>query len=109
MPKVRAKSMDRSCRVLGSDDVVFSISLRYLSTRVRSKLAWLKSCEALTKTPGLLRTAERKLLKSPPVSGARNSTACCASLGTVTKVPSARTCLFQVSTRVNQFSGGGLV
>ena len=64
---------------------------------------------ALTNAPGLPRTALRKVLKSPPVSGARNSSACCASCGTVTTTPSSRAALVHVSTRVNQVSGGGFV
>jgi len=53
--------------------------------------------------------AARKVLKSPPVSGARKISACCASWGTVTNIPSSRASRDQVSTRVNHSAGGGLV
>ena len=46
-----------------------------------------------------LRTADLRVEKSPPVSGAMNMTACWASAGTVTKVPSSRILGSQVSMR----------
>lgn len=82
---------------------------RYISIRACSKPASERSCEARTKTPGRPLTAARRVLKSPPVSGARKRIACWASFGTVTVTPSSRTFLFQVSILMNQSSGGGLV
>ena len=79
------------------------------SMRACSKPASMRSCEARTKTPGRPRTAERRVVKSPPVSGARKRMTCWASSGTVMVTPSSRTFLFQVWISVNQLSGGGLV
>src|SRR5436305_864686 len=76
---------------------------------MRSQLAACRSWAALTKEPGRSCTALRKVAKSPPVSGARKMRACCASAGTVTKIASSRAVWVQVSTRVNQSTGGGLV
>ncbi len=50
-------------------------------------------------------TAERRVLKSPPVCGATNMRACSAPSGTVRVVPSMFF-LSQVSISVNQLSGG---
>ena len=65
--------------------------------------------EARTKTPGRPRTADLRVAKSPPVTGARKTMACWASGGTTTSTPSSWTLRFQVSMRVNQSSGGGFV
>ena len=75
----------------------------------RSRLAAWRSCTARTKVPGRSRTALRRVLKSPPVSGARKRRACWASWGTLMKMPSVRASRVQVSTRVNQSLGGWLV
>jgi len=48
-------------------------------------------------------------LKSPPVSGARNTNICCASAGTVTVRPSSAHLAVQVLQLKNQLCGGGLV
>src|SRR5580700_10211348 len=50
--------------------------------------AWIKSCDVRTNAPGRPRTAPTNVLKSPPVSGARNRSTCCAPGGTVTVSPS---------------------
>src|ERR1035437_901143 len=76
---------------------------------MRSQLEACRSWVARTKAPGRSCTALRRVLKSPPVSGARKMSACCASWGTVTNTPSLRGPRAQVSTRVNQSLGGGLV
>ncbi len=66
-----------SGRHLGDGVDVFSM-------RACSKPASARSCEARTKMPGRPRTADLRVEKSPPVSGARNMTACWASCGTRT-------------------------
>ena len=68
-----------------------------------------RSCAARTNAPGFPCTADRKVLKSPGVCGARKKRACCASSGTVTTMPSLRTCRVHVSAFVNHLSGGGFV
>ncbi len=109
MFRLRANKVDFSFSSLGSVSDACRIALRYTSRRDRSRLARSKSCVARTKAPGLPRTVDRSVSKSPPVSGARNNSICSAPLGTVTTTPSARTCLSQVSILVNQLSGGGFV
>ena len=66
---------------LGSPGGTSRMEARYFSMRACSKPASARSCEARTKTPGRPRTAERRVLKSPPVSGARKRMACWASFG----------------------------
>ena len=106
---VRASRFECSSSAAFSPAGTFFISSRYLSVRACSKPASVRSWEARTKMPGRPLTAERRVEKSPPVSGARKSKACWASGGTVTMTPSSTTRFCQVSTRVNQVSGGGLV
>ena len=93
----------------GSEGGTRRMEAMYFSMRACSKPASVRSWEARTKAPGRPRTADLRVEKSPPVSGARNMTACWASSGTVTKAPSSRTFVSQVSMRMNQLSGGGLV
>ena len=57
------------------------------SRRPRSREAWLRSWDARTKAPGRPRTAPMSVPKSPPVCGARKTTTCCASFGTVILSP----------------------
>jgi len=70
--------------------------------RIRSQLAACRSCPARTMPRADRERLCAACLKSPPVSGARNNRACCASAGTITNTPSVRTLCVHVSTRVNQ-------
>jgi len=103
---------------LCSSEQVFEAPLQSLTSafapcsggRIRSSSseALLSPIFARIKRPGFPFTAERRVLKSPPVSGATNSMARWAPAGTTISVPSGAV-VFQVSILVNQWSGGSLV
>src|ERR1700681_2005622 len=107
--RLRANRGADSANLAGSESLRARIAARYCSKRERSSAAWFRSCEVRTNAPGLPRTALTKVLKSPPVSGARKTSTCCAPSGTVTVNPSSLHLDVQVLQGKNQLGGGGLV
>ena len=70
-------------------------------------MAWFSSCEARTNAPGWSRIALATPSIAPPVSGTRNTSACCAPWGT--RMSIAASFGFHVRTSASQSLGGGLV
>src|ERR1700726_1997138 len=109
MERLRASKGATSFSREGSVSFIERTAERYLSSRARSSDAWFRSWELRTNAPGRPLTALTSVLKSPPVSGARNTSTCCAPSGTVTVRPSWAHLPVHVLQGKNQLSGGGLV
>src|ERR1700732_2041194 len=109
MERLRASRGATSFSLDGSVSFIERTAERYFSSRARSSDAWFRSWELRTNAPGRPLTALTSVLQSPPVSGARNTSTCCASGGTVTVKPFCMHFEVHVSQEKNQFCGGGLV